>query len=41
MGYPTNIIVDQNGVVQHVKIGGLPQSADDIEYEMKVLLKNN
>lgn len=41
LGYPTNIIVDQNGVVQHVKIGGSPQSADDIEYEMKVLLKNN
>lgn len=41
LGYPTNIIVDQNGIVQHVKIGGSPQSADDIEYEMKVLLKNN
>lgn len=41
LGYPTNIIVDQNGVVQHVKIGGSPQSADDIEYEMKLLLKNN
>jgi hypothetical protein len=41
LGYPTNIIVDQNGVMQHVKIGGLPQSADDIEYEMKVLLRNN
>lgn len=41
LGYPTNIIVDQNGVVQHVKIGGSRQSADDIKYEMKVLLKNN
>jgi peroxiredoxin len=41
LGYPTNIIVDQNGIVQHVKIGGSPQSADDIEYEMKMLLKNN
>lgn len=40
LGYPTNIIVDQNGVVQHIKIGGSPQSADDIEYEMKLLLKN-
>lgn len=41
LGYPTNIIVDQKGLVQHVKIGGSPQSADDIEYEMKLLLKNN
>lgn len=41
LGYPTNIIVDQNGTVQHIKIGGSPQSANDIEYEMKMLLKNN
>lgn len=41
LGYPTNIIVDKYGVVQHIKIGGSPQSADDIEYEMKLLLKNN
>jgi hypothetical protein len=40
-GYPTITIVDQNGVGQHLKIDGLLQPTADIEYEMKVLLKNN
>lgn len=38
LGYPTNIIIDQEGIIRHIKIGGSPQSADDIEYEMNVLL---
>lgn len=39
LGFPTNIIVDKNGVIRHIKIGGSAQSADDIEYEMLQLLK--
>ena len=40
LGYPTNIILDQKGLIRHIKIGGSAQSADDLEYEMKLLLKN-
>lgn len=40
LGYPTNFIIDQNGLIQHIKIGGSTQSADDIEFEMKEMLKN-
>lgn len=39
LGFPTNIIIDKAGYVRHVKIGGSAQSADDIEYEMKLLFK--
>lgn len=39
LGYPTNLIIDKNGIIRHIKIGGSAQSADDIEYEMKLLLK--
>ncbi len=39
LGYPTNFIIDQNGLIQHIKIGGSTQSADDIEFEMKEMLK--
>ena len=39
LGFPTNIIVDKNGIIRHIKIGGSAQSADDIEYEMLQLLK--
>jgi cytochrome oxidase Cu insertion factor (SCO1/SenC/PrrC family) len=39
LGFPTNIIVDKSGVIRHVKLGGSPQSADDLEYEMIQLLK--
>lgn len=39
LGYPTNFIIDQNGLIQHIKIGGSTQSADDIEFEMKKMLK--
>lgn len=39
LGYPTNIIIDKSGIIKHIKIGGSKQSADDIEYEIKQLLK--
>ena len=39
LGFPTNLIIDQNGIIRHIKLGGSPQSADDIEYEMLQLLK--
>jgi peroxiredoxin len=39
LGFPTNFIIDQKGIIQHIKMGGSPQSADDIEYEMLQLLK--
>jgi peroxiredoxin len=39
LGFPTNFIIDQKGVISHIKIGGSTQSADDIEYEMLQLLK--
>jgi peroxiredoxin len=39
LGFPSNFIINQEGKISHIKIGGSPQSADDIEYEMKELLK--
>ena len=39
LGFPTNIIIDKSGIIRIIKIGGSPQSADDIEYEMLQLLK--
>lgn len=39
LGFPTNFIIDQKGIISHIKIGGSPESADDIEYEMLQLLK--
>lgn len=39
LGFPTNFIIDQKGIIRHIKIGGSPESADDIEYEMLQLLK--
>lgn len=39
LGFPTNLIIDQNGIIRHIKLGGSPQSVDDIEYEMLQLLK--
>ncbi len=39
LGFPTNFIIDQKGNISHIKIGGSPESADDIEYEMLQLLK--
>lgn len=40
LGFPTNIIIDKQGIIRHVKLGGSPQSADDLEYEMIQMLKN-
>lgn len=39
LGFPTNFIIDQKGIISHIKIGGSPESADDIEYKMLQLLK--
>lgn len=39
LGFPTNFILDKNGIIRHIKIGGSAQSADDIEYEIIQLLK--